>query len=332
MIQLSRFVGATRQRATLLLAGVLFAGVAAAADPFPVKPVTMMVPYPAGGLSDVIARVVNTPLATRLGKPVVVENLGGASGAIGAQKVLGAPADGYYLFQGSPNELILSPLANAAVKFKSEDFRLVQMIGVANVVLLARKDLPASNIDELIALARKNKSLTYGSVGVGSFYHLLGEDFSMKIDAPMVHVPYKGAAPVIQDLIGGQIDLFFAPFGKSHDELAAQGRIKVIGTLSNGRLEVLKHLPSINEGKTLKDFTFTIWTGYFVRKETPEPVVAKLHQALTDTLNDPAVRKGLEANSLEVAKPLSLTEAADVYRDGTAQFRTIAKSVNLTPQ
>jgi tripartite-type tricarboxylate transporter receptor subunit TctC len=332
MIHLSRFLGATRQRATLLLAGMLFAGVAAAADPFPAKLVTMMVPYPAGGLSDVIARVVNTPLATRLGKPVVVENLGGASGAIGAQQVLGAPADGYYLFQGSPNELILSPLANAAVKFKSEDFRLVQMIGVANVVLLARKDLPASNIDELIALARKNKNLTYGSVGVGSFYHLLGEDFSMKIDAPMVHVPYKGAAPVIQDLIGGQIDLFFAPFGKSHDELAAQGRIKVIGTLSNGRPEALKHLPGINEGKTLKDFTFTIWTGYFVRKETPEPVVARLHQALTDTLNDPAVRKGLEANSLEVAQPLSLAEAANVYRDGTAQFRAIAKSVNLTPQ
>ena len=124
MIHLSSFLSAARQRATLLLAGMLFAGVAAAADPFPAKLVTMMVPYPAGGLSDVIARVVNTPLATRLGKPVVVENLGGASGAIGAQKVLGAPADGYYLFQGSPNELILSPLANAAVKFKSEDFRL----------------------------------------------------------------------------------------------------------------------------------------------------------------------------------------------------------------
>nr|WP_314629093.1 tripartite tricarboxylate transporter substrate binding protein [uncultured Noviherbaspirillum sp.] len=332
MFKLTHCLVARRQRAMLAIAGLLLAAAATAADPFPVKPVNIMVPYPAGGLSDVIARVVNTPLATRLGKPVVVENLGGASGAIGAQKVLGAPADGYYLFQGSPNELILSPLANAAVKFRSEDFRLIQMIGVANVVLLARKELSANNIDELIALAQKNRNLTYGSVGVGSFYHLLGEDFSMKIDAPMVHVPYKGAAPVIQDLIGGQIDLFFAPFGKSHDELAAQGRIKVIGTLSKGRPEALKHLPSINEGKTLKDFTFTIWTGYFVRKETPEAVVVKLHKALTDTLNDPAVRKGLEANSLEVAQPLSLAEAESVYRDGAAQFRAIAKSVNLTPQ
>ncbi|MGH8804939.1 MAG: tripartite tricarboxylate transporter substrate-binding protein, partial [Polaromonas sp.] len=114
-----------------LLASLLLAGAAVAADPFPSKPVMLMVPYPAGGLSDVIARTVNTALARQLGQPVLVENLGGVSGAIAAQKVLSAPSDGYYIFQGSPNELILSPLANAAVKFKSEDFRLVQMIAVA---------------------------------------------------------------------------------------------------------------------------------------------------------------------------------------------------------
>ena len=106
---------------------------AAQAQNFPSKPVTLMVPYPAGGLSDVLARMVNNPLAKQLGQPVIVENLGGVSGAIAAQKVLNAPADGHYVFQGSPNELILSPLANAAVKFKSEDFRLVQMIGAAQM-------------------------------------------------------------------------------------------------------------------------------------------------------------------------------------------------------
>ena len=129
-------------RLTRTLTTLLFSALAASvalAQTFPAKQVNLMVPYPAGGLSDTIARMVNNPLSKQLGQPVLVENLGGVSGAIGAQKVLSANSDGYYLFQGSPNELILSPLANAAVKFKSEDFRLVQMIGVANMRCLCAR-------------------------------------------------------------------------------------------------------------------------------------------------------------------------------------------------
>lgn len=323
------------KRISILLAGVLLAGSALATEPYPSKPVMIMVPYPAGGLSDVIGRVVSTPLGKQLGQPVLVENMGGVSGAIGAQKVLAAPSDGYYVFQGSPNELILSPLANAAVKFKSEDFRLVQMIGEANMVMVARKDLPANSADELVLLARArahDKPLTYGSVGIGSFYHLLGEHLAKTVGAPMTHVPYKGIAPLVQDMVGGQVDFALMPYGKNFAELAAQGRIKILGTLSNGRVEALKPLPSVNEGKLLKDFSFTIWTGYFVKKDTPEPIVQKLHKALTDTLGDTGVRSGLEAQSQNVAQPLTLAEAARFYQEGTAKFRAIARSVNLQPQ
>ncbi|MGH6638949.1 MAG: tripartite tricarboxylate transporter substrate binding protein [Polaromonas sp.] len=319
-----------------LLASLLLAGAAMAADPFPSKPVMLMVPYPAGGLSDVIARTVNTALARQLGQPVLVENLGGVSGAIAAQKVLSAPSDGYYIFQGSPNELILSPLANAAVKFKSEDFRLVQMIAVAPMAVVARKDLPASNGDELVAYARKTaqegKPMTYASVGSGSLYHLLGEHMSKLTGIPMTHVPYKGGAPAFQDIMGGQVDIFITPFGKSQVELAQQGRLKFAAALSAERMDPIKQVPTLNESKALKGFTFNIWTGYFVRKDTPEPLVQALHKAITETLNDPAVRAGLEAQSLEVSKPLSLDAAARAYADGTAQFRAIAKSINLQPQ
>ncbi len=319
-----------------LLASLLLAGAAMAADPFPSKPVMLMVPYPAGGLSDVIARTVNTALAKQLGQPVLVENLGGVSGAIAAQKVLSAPSDGYYIFQGSPNELILSPLANAAVKFKSEDFRLVQMIAVAPMAVVARKDLPASNGDELVAYARKTaqegKPMTYASVGSGSLYHLLGEHMSKLTGIPMTHVPYKGGAPAFQDMMGGQVDIFMTPFGKSQVELVQQGRLKFAAALSAERMDPIKQVPTLNESKALKGFTFNIWTGYFVRKDTPEPLVQALHKAITETLNDPAVRAGLEAQSLEVSKPLSLDAAARVYADGAAQFRAIAKSINLQPQ
>lgn len=315
--------------------GLLLAG-AACAQTYPSKPVTLMVPYPAGGLSDVIARIVNNTLSKNFGQPVIVENLGGASGSIGAQKVLQAPSDGQMIFQGSPNELILAPLAISAVKYKSEDFRLVQMIATAQIGFLARKDLPVNNVDEFLAYARKEaqegRPISYASVGPGSFYHLLGEHLSKVTNIPMTHVPYKGIAPAIQDLLGSQIDIFLAPMGKANVELQKQGKLKVLAMLNSERLEPMKEYPAISESKSLKNFTFNIWTGYFVKKDTPEPIVQTIHKAITDALADPAVRAGLEANSQLVAKPLSLQAVGKAYVDGTTQFRAIAKAIDLQPQ
>ena len=320
-----------------LVALCLLAARVLAADPFPSKPVMLMVPYPAGGLSDVVARLVNNPLSKQLGQPVLVENLGGVSGALAAQKVLGAPADGYYLFQGSPNELILAPLANAAIKFKSEDFRLVQMIGVAPMVILARKDLPANTADELVTLARsvaKTKPLTFGNVGFGSFYHVLGEHMAQTLGAPMTHVPYKGGAPLMQDLGGGQLDFVILPVSQQQVALADQGRIKIIASINATRtdLAALKSIPTVNEGKLLKGFNFSIWTGYFVRKGTPEEVVQRLAKSLTGVLSDAGVRSQLEAQNTLVAQPVSEAEADKTYQAETARFRAIAKAINLQPQ
>jgi tripartite-type tricarboxylate transporter receptor subunit TctC len=325
------------QRLRPWLAGLLLAGCAAAsAQTFPSRPVTLLVPYPAGGLSDVIARSVNNALSKQLGQPVIVENLGGASGSIAAQKLLAQPADGHMVFQGSPNELILAPLAMGSIKFKSEDFRLVQMIATAQIAFVARKDIPASNVDELLAYARKaaeaGRPITFASVGPGSFYHLLGEHLSKVTGIPMVHIPYKGAAPADQDLMGGQVDIFLAPYGRKYDEMHKQGRVKVLAMLNGQRLDGVKDYPAISETKALKDFQFNIWTGYFVRKDTPEPVVTALHKAITDTLSDPTVRTQLENNSQLVAAPLPLHAVGKAYADGTSQFRGIARSINLQAQ
>lgn len=322
-------------RYAALLGGLLLAG-AACAQTYPTKPVTLMVPYPAGGLSDVIARTVNTTLAKNFGQPVLVENLGGASGAIGAQKVLSAPSDGQMIFQGSPNELILAPLAISAVKYKSEDFRLVQMIATAQIGFVTRKDLPVNTVDEFLDYARKEASggrpITYASVGPGTFYHLLGEQLSKVTNIPMTHVPYKGIAPALQDVMGSQVDIFLAPMGKANIELQKQGKLKVLAMLNSERVEAFKDYPAISESKSLKNFTFNIWTGYFVKKDTPEPIVQVIYKAITDTLSDATVRGGLEANSQMVAKPLSLQAMDKAYADGTAQFRGIAKAINLQPQ
>ena len=318
-----------------LLSGLFLAG-AVCAQSYPSKPVTLMVPYPAGGLSDVIARTVNTTLSKNLGQPVIVENLGGASGGIAAQKVLSAPADGYYIFQGSPNELILAPLSNAAIRYKSEDFRLVQMISINPMAMFGRKDLPANNGDELVEYARKaaaeGKPLTYASVGPGSMYHLLGEHLSKLTGIPMTHVPYKGGAPAQQDLMGGLVDIFISPFGKGQVALVDDGKIKAVAVLSTERQELLKKAPPLNDSKALKGFVFDTWSGYFVHKDTPEPIVQALHKALSEVANDPTIRGTLEAQAMVVPRPQPLQALGKVYSDNTARYRAIAKAMNLQPQ
>ena len=308
----------------------------AQAQSFPSKPVTLMVPYPPGGLSDVIARTIHNTLSKHLGQPVIVENLGGASGGIAAQKVLAAPADGYYIFQGSPNELILAPLSNAAIRYKSEDFRLVQMISINPMAMFGRKDLPASNGDELVAYARKaaaeGKPLTYASVGPGSMYHLLGEHLSKLTGIPMTHVPYKGGAPAQQDLMGGLVDVFISPFGKGQVALVDDGKIKAVAVLSTERQELLKKAPPLNDSKALKGFVFDTWSGYFVHKDTPEPIVQALHKALSEVANDPTIRATLEAQAMVVPRPQPLQALGKVYSDNTARYRAIAKAMNLQPQ
>jgi tripartite-type tricarboxylate transporter receptor subunit TctC len=308
----------------------------ALAQTFPSKPVTLMVPYPAGGLSDVIARTLNNALAKQLGQPVLVENLGGASGGIAAQKLLASPADGHMIFQGSPNELILAPMSNAALKYKPEDFRLVQMITINPMAMFARKDLPANNGEELLAYARKSaaagKPLTYASVGPGSLYHLLGEHMSKVSGIAMTHVPYKGAAPAFQDMMGGLVDVFMTPYGKGQVGLVDEGKLKTVAVLSADRQDLIKKGAPLNDTPALKGFVFDIWAGYFVRKDTPEPIVQALHRALSEVANDPAVRSALEAHAMVVPRPQALPAVAKVYADNTEKYRAIARAINLQPQ
>jgi tripartite-type tricarboxylate transporter receptor subunit TctC len=324
-----------RTLAALMTALLLAAG-PALADSYPNKPLTLMVPYPAGGLSDIVARKVHVALAAELKQPVIIENLGGAGGAIGAQKVLSAPADGYFIFQGSPNELILAPLAMKAVKYKPEDFRLVQQIALAPIAITARKDFPPSNAKELVAYARQaakdGKPVSYASVGTGSFYHLLGEEMARKMGASMLHVPYKGGGPILQDMLGGQIDMFITPYGAPHVAMEKEGKVKFVAALSEKPQRLIPHVRSVDEAPELKQFHYAIGSGYYVKKGTPEPIVEALHRALTKVLFDADLRNTLTALGQELASPLRLDEASKAYADEIRLYQGIAKSINLQAQ
>ena len=306
----------------------------AAAQTFPSKAVNLVVPYPAGGPSDFVARQLQPELNRLLGQPVIIENIGGVGGAIGIQKVLSAPADGYNMTLGTPMELVLAPLAMSAVKFKPDDMKLAAQLVTTTMVLITRKDLPANNVEELIAMAKKPgaKELSYGSVGPGSLYHLIGEKFAQQTGTKMLHVPYKGAAPLMTDLMGGQIDMVFIPLAGSTPAMITEGKVKALGLTTKMQHPRFPNIPALAAQKGLEGFEFDLWAGIEVPKNTPADVTARLNKAIYEALQNADIRKAYEATGNTVAKPMSPEELARVYNSETARYQAIAKSINLQPQ
>jgi tripartite-type tricarboxylate transporter receptor subunit TctC len=202
------------------------------------------------------------------------------------------------------------------------------------MVVVARKDLPANNMDELIALARKSagKPLTYGSVGIGSLYHFILEDVQQRTKTKMSHVPYKGNTPLLQDLGGGQVDFAVLVYSSAMGALAEQGRLKIIGQLGATRSPFLKNVPTAAEGKELPKFEYSIWSGFFVPKATPDAIVDRLHAGIVATLKEESVRTQLAVQMTTPAATMTVAESAKYYEAETARYRAIAKSINLQPQ
>ena len=298
----------------------------AANDKYPSGPITMMVPYPAGGPSDTIARSLSGPIGEQLGVQVIVENLGVATGSIAANKVLNAKPDGGYFFQGTANELILPPLTNSAIRFKPAQFQSVHPITTSNLVLLVKQDLPVKTIDDFVNLARKRAStapLTYGTVGVGSLYHLVTERISKTIDAPLIHAPYRGTAPAMQDLAGGQIDFTIMAFSKTMKEMEKDGRYKIIAVLSKEKPEILQEYPSLSDNTLFKNFEYTTGSAYFVKTGTPEHIIEKLNKAIAHAVQDPGAIKLLEGDGRVVSKPKTPAEAKAAYLSEIKMYEEI---------
>ena len=276
-----------------LIGGLLVASSAlspAIAQTYPVKPISLIVPYPAGGPSDFFARRVQPDAATRLGKqPMIIENIGGAGGSIGLSKLVSAPADGATLSLASPMELVLAPLAIQGVKYKSEDFKLVAQFATTNTILAVRNSLNVKTVDELLALARKSNSkpLSYGSVGPGSLYHLIGERFSQLTKVDMLHVAYRGSPPAITDLLGGQVEMTFNTINALLPGIRA-GTIRGFAVTTSERIAALPDLPTAAEAG-LPGFEVSVWHGLYTPRNTPRPIVERLNRALVHALRDETI-------------------------------------------
>lgn len=305
-----------------------------AAGPYPAKPLTLMVPYPAGGASDVAARIFAESISRTIKQQVVVENVGGGTGLIAAGRVLSAPADGYMFFHGSANEIFLAPMLNPAARYKPSDFTLAAPTTDATIVLIAKNALPVNSYDEFIAYARqhKDKPLTYGTVGVDSMYNLMGDALAAQLQLSFLHVPYKGAAPTLQDVAGGQVDFAILPYQASFDSMAKQGRLKILTSFSKALPKELAHIPLISQSKYSPDFEYAIGAGYFVKKGTPEAQVAVLRAAIAEALLKPEVRTRLEAEGKNIRPPAQTQAEADLrFQEQYQRLTQLIQSVGRKP-
>jgi tripartite-type tricarboxylate transporter receptor subunit TctC len=298
----------SRTLATLLAAALSIS--AATAQGFPEKQLTLIVPFPAGGPSDALGRAVAQAMAAHLKQSVIVENIGGASGTIGLTKLLKAPADGYSLGFGT----IGTHVANVAL-FKRlpydpiADFEPVGLAGMASTLLVAKVDLPASNLQDFVTYARANREkLTYGSAGVGSISHYACVLLLSNLKLNITHVPYRGVAPAMNDLMGGHVDFMCDQTTTALPQVLG-GTIKAIAALSD---QPLPQAPQVSTAAAAgyPGVNLRSWNAIFVRKGTPAPVRQKLNAALRAALADPDVMRQMTAVGVELPRGADLEPGA----------------------
>ena len=296
-------------------------GALAQADAYPSKPITVVVGYPPGGSTDLTGRTVAEQLSKKLGVPVVVENVGGAGGTIGAQKVANAAPDGYTLLVGANNEVAISRLVSPAVKYTLNDFTPVGLIASQPMVLVASQKSGVKNIEEFLKVAKANPGkFSYGSSGVGTALHLAGEMVKEQGGVFMTHIPYRGVAPLTNDLLGNNIEfgVYVLSSGLPHIK---SGRVVALGTTEKKRSAVTPDIPALAENKLLKNTDIGSWFALMGPAKLPEPVLAKLRAALADSLQAPELRKKLEDSGSTIA-PLNV-DMPKFLREETAKYQKI---------
>lgn len=298
-----------------------------AAQGFPSRPIRFVVPFP-GGFSDALARQVGAKLGASLGQPVVVENKPGASGQIGAQEVLRASADGHTLFMGHIGTHAINPHLFARLAYDPrKDFVPVTLLATVPNLLVVHPSVSARTVGELVALAKaKPGALAYASPGNGTSGHLAAELFKSRAGIDLVHIPYKGAAPALQDLIGGQVQLLFDTLAQAYPQ-AKSGRVRALAQTGATRHPTAPDVPTMDEAG-FRGWQTGPWFGVFVRAGTPEAVVQRLNAALVAALAQPDVRSSLTAQG---ATPVGDTpEAFGAFiRAESARWGAVVKEVGI---
>jgi len=288
--------------ATLVATLLSLLGPALAQD-WPTRPITLVVPFAPGGGIDLSARLQAAQMGEILGQTIVVENVGAAAGTTGSLRVAKAAPDGYTMLIGNSGTHAFSQSLYKKPPYNSlTDFQPIGLVSESPRILIARKDLPANNLQEFIAYVKANQArMQFGSAAVGSGTHLPCELLNKAMDVNVTHVPYRGAGPVMQDLVAGRID-YMCDTIQTGAAQAKAGAVKGIAVMAPKRVPIISDLATTGE-QGLQGVESSVWNAFFLPKGTPEPIVRKLNKAMGEMLDNPAMRRRLEELGLEIMPP-----------------------------
>src|SRR6185503_414161 len=316
-------------RAFVLLLGLACG--AAFAQSFPSKPIRVVVPFPAGGTTDIVARLVGQKMSENLGQPVLVENKGGAGGTIGAADIAKSAPDGYSLLIHNvtfPMASVAAQVANRATYNVDSDFAGVSIAVFVPLVITANPAVPAKDLRELVALLQKEKAnkYSYGSTGPGSFMHVIGEALSRQTGIEMTHVPFKGAAPLKQELIAGRVQVGGDQLSSSLADIKA-GKLRALATNASRRIAELPDVPTVRE-LGYPALEADGWNGFFAPAKTPREVIARLQKEIAAAAKHPEVARRLQEIG---AEPVGSTPAEQdaILKRQVEQFRPIIKEMKI---
>jgi tripartite-type tricarboxylate transporter receptor subunit TctC len=301
----------------------------ARAQTYPTRPVRVIVGFPAGGGADIVARLTGQWLSERLGQPFVIENRPGAGGNVGTEVVVRAPADGYTLLEAGPNNAINATLYDKLNFNFIRDITPVATISGAPNIMAVHPSFPAKTVPEFIAYARANPGkVNMASEGIGVSAHMCGELFKMMADVNMVHVPYRGAAPALTDLMGAQVQVMFPTMPASIQYVRA-GKLRALAVTTATRSEALPDVPAV--GEFLPGYEASTWYGVGAPKNTPAEIVEKLNKEINAALADPKLKARLADLG---AEPMSMTPAAfgKLIADETEKWAKVVRFAGIKPQ
>lgn len=319
---LSRLVGIGA-----ILAAFAFTCAAADAEDYPAKPIRLVVPFAAGGPTDVVGRIMANKLGELLGQQFVVENRGGAGGNLGADVVAKSAPDGYTLLVATVSTHAINPGLYTKMPYDPiRDFAPIAQVGVTPTLLSVNPSLPVKDVQGLIALIKANPGkYSYGSSGVGSILHLCGEELkALAGGLDMVHVPYRGSAPMMTDLMGGQINMAFDATPTAMPQARA-GTIRAVGAGMAERMRAMPDLPTLQE-QGLKGFECYTWNAILAPAGTPQPIIDKLAATIAKALDDPAVFKALQDTGVDPTPGRGPKETADFIKAELAKWAPIIKA------
>ena len=307
----------------MLLAGALLS-LAAHAQPWPAKPIKMVVPFTAGGSTDTVARIVSEKLTARLGQPVVVENKAGAGGALGSDFVAKSPADGYTFLVGTSSTMAIAPWVYTKLPYNpTRDFAPVSLLGTADIIVVVHADVPIRNTKQLLDYAKANPGkLTFASGGNGSISHLLGEYFKSMARVDMLHVPYKGDAQMVTDMLGGQVSLAFGTAVAWLPHIKS-GKVVAVAVTNPKRSTTLTDLPTVSESG-VPGYEAVQWFGIAAPIGTPPEVVQRMYTEIKAILAMPDVQKRFLELGFDVVGSTP-AEFTTFLRDENVKWKKIAE-------